>query len=165
MNNISVVIPVYNSQDCLQELIERLRAVLEQNAGHFEIILVDDCSPDQSWEEIVKLAMLDSRIKSIQLNLNFGQHNALLCGIREAQYDITVTLDDDLQHPPEEMTKLEALIKQFNKAVYRIEEVLKQRKTAFMRDAAIKRFEFTFDLACVGESPALMKCCFNARLA
>ena len=106
MTNISVVIPAYKSESLLTELHGRLVACLERTAEEFEIIIVDDCSADRTWEVIVELAQLDARVKGIQLRRNFGQHNALLCGIRAARYEIIVTMDDDLQHPPEEIPKL-----------------------------------------------------------
>lgn len=104
--NISVVIPVYKAEGCLHELYRRLRESLEKISNDFEIIMVEDCGGDRSWEIIMELAQLDKRVKGIQLSRNFGQHNALLCGIRAAQREIIVTLDDDLQHPPEEISKL-----------------------------------------------------------
>lgn len=105
-HNISVVIPVYKAEGCLQELYRRLKQTLEKISNDFEIIMVEDCGGDRSWEIIMELAQQDERVKGIQLSRNFGQHNALLCGIRAAQREIIVTLDDDLQHPPEEIPKL-----------------------------------------------------------
>jgi glycosyltransferase involved in cell wall biosynthesis len=103
---ISVVIPVYRSEAILPELVRRLESVLVAIAGSFELILVNDCSPDRSWEVISGLAEQYSWIRPINLMRNYGQHNALLCGIRAARYDVIVTMDDDLQHPPEEIPKL-----------------------------------------------------------
>ncbi len=104
--DISVVIPVYGSARILEKLHARLIPVLETHASQFEVIFVEDCGPDDSWNVIAALAKQDNRIKGIKLNRNFGQHNALLCGIREARYPVIVTMDDDLQHPPEEIPKL-----------------------------------------------------------
>jgi undecaprenyl-phosphate 4-deoxy-4-formamido-L-arabinose transferase len=103
---ISVVIPVYRSEAILPELVRRLESVLGAIAENFELILVNDCSPDRSWDVISKLAEQYSWIRPINLMRNYGQHNALLCGIRAARYDVIVTMDDDLQHPPEEIPKL-----------------------------------------------------------
>jgi len=103
---ISVVIPVYRSEKVLPILIGRLESVLRKTASNFELVLVNDCSPDRSWEVISDLAARHSWIHAIDLMRNFGQHNALLCGIRAAQFDTIVTMDDDLQHPPEEIPKL-----------------------------------------------------------
>ena len=103
---ISVVIPVYRSETILPELVRRLESVLVAIAENFELILVNDCSPARSWDVISDLAGRYSWIRPINLMRNYGQHNALLCGIRAARYDVIVTIDDDLQHPPEEIPKL-----------------------------------------------------------
>jgi undecaprenyl-phosphate 4-deoxy-4-formamido-L-arabinose transferase len=103
---ISVVAPVYRSAAILPELVRRLESVLAAIAADFELILVNDCSPDRSWEVISDLAGQNAWIHPINLMRNYGQHNALLCGIRSARYDVIVTMDDDLQHPPEEIPKL-----------------------------------------------------------
>jgi len=98
---ISIIIPVYNSEHTLVALHKRLNSVLTKSIGKFEIIYVNDASSDGSWEEIQKLAKNDLSVVAINLMKNYGQHNALLCGIRKAKYDIIGTLDDDLQNPPE----------------------------------------------------------------
>ena len=105
-NSISIVIPVYNSELILPVLIGRLVPALEKITDSFEILLVNDGSRDISWQVVSELAKKDSRITGINLMRNYGQHNALLCGIRSAKNDIVVTMDDDLQHPPEEIHKL-----------------------------------------------------------
>jgi len=104
--SLSVVIPVYRSEAILPELAARLEPVLASITDEYELILVNDCSPDRSWEVISELALQHPRIHPINLMRNYGQHNALLCGIRAARYDVIVTMDDDLQHPPEEIPKL-----------------------------------------------------------
>jgi glycosyltransferase involved in cell wall biosynthesis len=104
--SISVVVPVFNSQDALYELIERLEAVLSSLTGQFEVILVNDGSRDQSWQEMCELAGRHEWVRGLDLMRNYGQHNALLAGIRQARYDVIVTMDDDLQNPPEEVPKL-----------------------------------------------------------
>jgi undecaprenyl-phosphate 4-deoxy-4-formamido-L-arabinose transferase len=103
---LSVVIPVYRSEAILPELVRCLQPVLGTIANDFEVILVNDCSPDRSWDVISDLAGQYSWIHPINLMRNYGQHNALLCGIRAARYECIVTMDDDLQHPPEEIPKL-----------------------------------------------------------
>jgi glycosyltransferase involved in cell wall biosynthesis len=102
----SVVIPVYFGEPTLEELIIQLEQVLPSLFSNYEIILVNDGSRDASWEIISSLAKSHSRIRAFNLMRNYGQHNALLCGIRAAQYPITVTMDDDLQHPPQEIGKM-----------------------------------------------------------
>jgi undecaprenyl-phosphate 4-deoxy-4-formamido-L-arabinose transferase len=104
--SISVVIPVYNSQESLPELVERLHAVLAGRGVPFEIILVNDGSRDRSWEVVAGLASQWPAVRGINLSRNYGQHNALLCGIRAAKHDVIVTMDDDLQNPPEEIPRL-----------------------------------------------------------
>ena len=101
---ISVVVPVYNSEQTLATLVSRIASSLE---GHvFEILLIDDGSRDQSWQQVLRLAEGSPTIRGINLMRNYGQHNALLCGIREARGETIVTIDDDLQHPPEEIKNL-----------------------------------------------------------
>jgi glycosyltransferase involved in cell wall biosynthesis len=106
MYNCSLVIPVYNSAGCLAELVQRLESALPAWCGDFEIILVNDGSRDQSWAVIQGLAKEHPRVRGVNLMRNFGQHNALLCGVRLARFEVTITMDDDLQHPPEEIGKL-----------------------------------------------------------
>ena len=104
--NISVIVPVYNSEILLPELVSRVHTVLISLSDDFELILVNDGSRDNSWEVITNLAQENSWVRGINLMRNYGQHNALLCGIRAAQHEIVITMDDDLQHPPEEIPTL-----------------------------------------------------------
>jgi glycosyltransferase involved in cell wall biosynthesis len=106
MTSISVVVPVYNGTLTIRELTERLANVLPTLATEYELIFVEDNGHDNSWEVIRKLASEYSWVRGIKLMRNYGQHNALLCGIRGAQHEIIVTMDDDLQHPPEEIPQL-----------------------------------------------------------
>ena len=103
---ISVVIPVYNGAATIGELAERLEKSLESICEKFEVIMVNDGSLDGSWAEIKKLCRKHKWLTGIDLMKNVGQHNALLCAIRSAQYEYVVTMDDDLQHPPEEIQKM-----------------------------------------------------------
>lgn len=102
----SVVVPVYNSEQTLEILIQRLQAVLSQTFQDYEIILVNDGSRDNSWAVLEQLTTSYPNIHAINLMRNYGQHNALLCGIREAKHELIVTIDDDLQNPPEEIPTL-----------------------------------------------------------
>ncbi len=104
--SLSIVVPVYRSAEGLPLLIQELEAVLPSMTDQYEIILVDDGSPDQSWSVIQSLAREHPLVRGFTLMRNYGQHNALLCGIRQAQHQIIVTIDDDLQHPPTEIHKL-----------------------------------------------------------
>jgi glycosyltransferase involved in cell wall biosynthesis len=103
---LSVVIPVYNSEGSLPELVERLEPVLRAAADEFEVVFVNDGSRDASLSVLTELARRRPWIRPLDLMRNVGQHNALLCGIRAARHGITVTLDDDLQNPPEEISAL-----------------------------------------------------------
>ena len=102
----SLVVPVYRSQEMLEELHRRIVRAVEPLDPTFELILVEDCGGDRSWDVIEALSRRDARVKGIRLSRNYGQHNALLCGIRAATGDVVVTLDDDLQNPPEEIPRL-----------------------------------------------------------
>lgn len=103
---ISIVIPVYRAQDMLAPLYQRITAALASLSVSYEIIFVEDAGGDGSWSVITELAAKDERVRAFRLSRNFGQHNALLCGIKAARGDVIVTMDDDLQHPPEELHKL-----------------------------------------------------------
>jgi glycosyltransferase involved in cell wall biosynthesis len=104
--SLSVVVPVYNSEGTLGDLVNRLGPVLETTGEAFELILVNDGSLDRSWEMALQLAGQHNWIVAINLMRNYGQHNALLCGIRAARCETIVTMDDDLQNPPEEIPRL-----------------------------------------------------------
>jgi undecaprenyl-phosphate 4-deoxy-4-formamido-L-arabinose transferase len=127
----SVIIPVYRAQAFLPELYNRLVKTMEIISFDFEIIFIEDCGGDGSWEIIEKLSRSDIRVKGIQLSRNYGQHNALLCGINSAQGEIIITLDDDLQHPPEEIPKILDKLSEGFDVVY---GVPKEEQHGFLRD-------------------------------
>jgi len=101
-----VVVPCYNSEGSIGLLVEALRPVLATLAPASEIILVDDASRDGTARVIADLAHSHDDVSALTLMRNYGQHAALLCGIRAARYDVTITMDDDLQHPPDELPRL-----------------------------------------------------------
>jgi dolichol-phosphate mannosyltransferase/undecaprenyl-phosphate 4-deoxy-4-formamido-L-arabinose transferase len=107
---VSVVIPVYNSL-VLEELAQRVHAVLSGCPGTaYELIFVDDFSSDPAtWPALERLAGERSTVRAVQLTRNFGQQAATLCGLRESRGDVVITMDDDLQHAPEDIPKLLAL--------------------------------------------------------
>ena len=110
--DISVVIPVYNSQASIGQLMERLTAALDRLSDRYEIILVEDGSPDGSWSAIEAVRpRYAERLVAVQLMRNYGQHNALMCGLSLARGEYVVTMDDDLQNPPEEIARLLEAIK------------------------------------------------------
>jgi undecaprenyl-phosphate 4-deoxy-4-formamido-L-arabinose transferase len=112
------VVPVYRSAESLPLLIERLGAALPNFASAYEVILVNDSSPDHSWDVIRELGRTHDWVQGINLMRNYGQHNALLCGIRHAQYELVITMDDDLQHPPEEIPNMLAKLAEGYDVVY-----------------------------------------------
>jgi undecaprenyl-phosphate 4-deoxy-4-formamido-L-arabinose transferase len=116
--SISVVTPVYNGEASIGELCRRLAAVLPRISAQHEIILVNDGSRDRSWETISELCSRSPVVRGLNLMRNYGQHNALLCGIRAARYEIIVTMDDDLQNPPEEIGRLLARLSEGHDVVY-----------------------------------------------
>lgn len=105
---MSVVIPVYRAEGCLTELYHRLVSSLETITRDFEIILVEDCGGDRSWEIISALGQADKRVKGIQFSRNFGQHYGITAGIDHAGGDWVVVMDCDLQDRPEEIPRLYA---------------------------------------------------------
>src|SRR5579862_4198156 len=130
---ISVVVPVYRSATVLPKLVKELAAVLPECSGEFELILVNDASPDESWQVIDELARKYRCVSGISLMRNSGQHNALLCGIRAARYEIVATMDDDLQNPPGEIPKLIAKLEEGFDVVYGTPE---REQHGVLRDAA-----------------------------
>lgn len=129
--NCSVVIPVYRSEQTLIPLIDRLAHVLPTLSDSFEVILVNDGSPDDSWTVIQRLAKRYQWVRGINLMRNYGQHNATLCGIRAARYEFIFTMDDDLQNPPEEMPKLAAKLNEGFDVVY---GVARKRQQAWFKN-------------------------------
>ena len=115
---MSVVVPVYNSEKILPALVDRLAGAIDAGNQLGELILVNDGSQDGSWDTIKLLASRHSWIRGFTLMRNYGQHNALLCGIRAANCPVIVTIDDDLQSPPEEIPRLLAQLDEGYDVVY-----------------------------------------------
>jgi undecaprenyl-phosphate 4-deoxy-4-formamido-L-arabinose transferase len=130
---VSVVVPAFNSAAILPELVRRLTQVLSPLGGRFEVILVNDGSRDETWQTIQKLCRESDAVRGIDLLRNFGQHNALLCGVLVARHAVTVTVDDDLQHPPEEIPKLLACLDEGIDVVY---GTPKSEQHGFLRNLA-----------------------------
>jgi glycosyltransferase involved in cell wall biosynthesis len=108
MAHISIVTPVYRAEECLEELYRRLAAALSGITQDFEIIMVEDCGGDRSWEIIRELARKDARVKGIQFSRNFGQHYGITAGLDHCDGDWVVVMDCDLQDRPEEIPRLYA---------------------------------------------------------
>ena len=110
--NLSIIIPVYNSEGILDELISQIISEIKSNIDtQFEIILVNDKSVDKSWEKIKELSK-NKEIRGINLSKNFGQHNALIAGIKNSNGDYLITMDDDLQHSPKYISEIVLKLKE-----------------------------------------------------
>lgn len=115
---ISVVIPVYRSEQTLPKLYQRLTVALERVTPDFEILLVEDCGGDGSWEVIKELTQRDQRVRGIKLSRNFGQHAATICGFSRSVGEWVITLDDDLEQNPDEIPALFAKAQEGYQLVY-----------------------------------------------
>lgn len=129
---ISVVSPVYMAESILSELVTRIQKSVSEITPDFEIILVEDGSPDNSWEVIEKLAIANKQLKGIRLSRNFGQHYAITAGLDHARGDWVIVMDCDLQDRPEEIARL------YNMAIEGYDIVLAQRHNR--QDGFLKRF-------------------------
>lgn len=108
MPHLSVVIPVYRAEDCLEELYRRLVSALSGLSQDFEIVMVEDCGGDRSWDIIQRLALQDARVKGMQFSRNFGQHYGITAGLDHCDGDWVVVMDCDLQDRPEDIPLLYA---------------------------------------------------------
>ncbi len=117
-SSLTVIIPVFNGEEILPDLLRRLEPVLAAETSNFEVLLVDDDSRDGSWALIQKYSAERPWVSGFAMMRNYGQHNALLSGIRHARNDVIITMDDDLQHPPEEIPKLLAKLREGFDVVY-----------------------------------------------
>lgn len=142
MIEISVVTPVYGCCKSLNNLYKRLNKSLSTITDNFEIIMVNDGSPDNAWETIKELSKKDTRIKGINLSRNFGQHRAITAGLNFAKGDWIVVMDCDLQDQPEEIIKL------YNKAQEGYDVVFgkrTERKDSFFKKLGSKLFYKVYD--------------------
>ncbi len=134
---LSIVVPVYNGEPYIKELVERLIDTIQSIPADYEIILVNDASPDNSWQAIEKICASYNEVKGLNLSRNFGQHYAISAGLEIAKGDWAVVMDCDLQDIPEEIPKF------YNKGIMGYDIVLgvrKNRKDGFMK----KFFSFLF---------------------
>jgi undecaprenyl-phosphate 4-deoxy-4-formamido-L-arabinose transferase len=137
--NLSIVVPVYKGETLIEPLVAELSKSLPSFAKEYEIILVNDGSPDQSWDLIQSLASKSKHIKGVCLMRNYGQHNATLCGVRIARYEVTVTMDQDLQHRPQDIPLLLAKLEDGYDVVYGAPKKLPQGVIRNLLTAGIKR--------------------------
>ena len=128
----SIVIPVFNEEENLLELYQRLTKVMSDLSANYEIIFIDDGSTDNSFHIIEELCHNDNHVRAIQLTRNFGQHPALMAGFDAARGEVIITLDADLQNPPEEIPKL---VEKLNEGYEVVFGVSQQRKHSVFRRA------------------------------
>lgn len=147
----SVVVPVFNSEPSLVELCQRITKVFLKMDESYEIILVDDSSMDNSWQIMKELIRNDKQVKIIQLMKNFGQHNAIICALNYVSGKYIITMDDDLQNPPEELPKMIKKIREGYDVVIGAQEVkqdstFKNLGSFFIRYINVKIFNKPKDL-------------------
>ena len=158
VTSISVVIGVYNAAPALPVLLERLERALAATGLLFEVILVNDGSRDQSWSVIHDAAALRPWLVGIDLSRNYGQHNALLCGVRAARHEVIVTMDDDLQNPPEGISMLLEKLESGYDVVYGSPE---REQHGFWRDIASQTTKVVLG-GVLGAETARQVCGFRA---
>ena len=125
--NLSIVVPVYRSDECLDALIEAVGEALDRTEHDYEVILVNDCSPDKSWDVIESICRRNPRVVGIDLRRNFGQDNAIITGLRQARGKFAAIMDDDLQHHPRDLPALLDKIEEGPDVVYADFGVKQQR--------------------------------------
>lgn len=136
--SISVVVPCYRSSETLEPLVERIRLALAPITNDYEVILVVDDSPDDTWEVVQRLSSQE-QVRGLNLMRNYGQHNAILAGVLNAENELIVTMDDDLQHPPEAIPDLiRALTDEFD-LVYGVAKVEEHGFWRNLASRAVKR--------------------------
>ena len=156
----SVVIPVYNSGAWLEELVHRLHAVLATLNETFEVILVNDASPDgTTWATIEELAARHSWVRGYDMLYNVGQFVSIVCGLEHAQGELIVTMDDDLQHPPEEIPKLIGAIREHPEVVC-VAGLYETKRHSWIRNAG-SRLYASILRRCYGKNEAVRTTSFR----
>lgn len=142
-NSISIIVPVYNGIQYLDELVKRIS---ESTSGFSnpEIIFVDDQSPDGSYEKIKEISEENSNVRGYLLDSNYGQQNAILCGLSKAKGEYVVIMDDDLENPPEAISLMYAQIMQGYDVVYALDE--KPESRGLLRKSGSLLRDVTFRL-------------------
>ena len=138
---LSIISPIYKGEKMLEELVSRIEASVETFTNDYEIILVNDCSPDNSWTKIKEICSRDKKVKGINLSRNFGQHYAITAGLAESTGEWVTVMDCDLQDRPEEIPNL------YNKAQEGFDTVFAQRterKDKFLKRLSSTLFNATF---------------------
>jgi glycosyltransferase involved in cell wall biosynthesis len=129
MHKISVVSPIYNGQECIEELVKKIKFYIEKCTKNFEIILIDDASNDNSWSIIKKLKKKYKYIKGVKLKKNYGQHKAIYIGLKYSIGNIIIIMDSDLQDNPKYILKFYKEFKRHNLVI----GINKHKKINFMR--------------------------------
>ena len=140
--HISIVSPVYRAENIVGKLVDEIQKVMRQINVNYEIILVDDRSPDNSWEEMKQISSKNAEVKSIRLSRNFGQHPAIMAGLSKAKGEWIIVMDCDLQDQPKEIEKL------YRKALEGYDIVLarrENRKDGFFKKKSSKLFYVAFN--------------------
>jgi undecaprenyl-phosphate 4-deoxy-4-formamido-L-arabinose transferase len=151
---VSVIVPVYNSEQTLEELVTRLRRSLGPAPDGLEIVLVNDGSVDRSWQVVGRLAAAHPDcVRGIALGRNHGQHNALLCGIRDARGRVILTIDDDLQNRPEDAPSLVSRLCEGYDVVYGVPRV---QQWGVMRNLASRVTKFVLEGAMGAETASMV---------
>jgi polyisoprenyl-phosphate glycosyltransferase len=136
----SVVVPVFNSEASLEELLSRLISVMDSTGKGYEFIFVDDGSRDRSWEVLKKLKDKHPGVlTAIRLAKNFGQHSATFCGFNFAKGNFIITIDDDLQCPPEEIPKLIKVMEEEDAEL--VYGIFKKKRHSFLRNLGSESFK------------------------
>ena len=139
--HIAVVSPIYKGEKMLDELVSRIEAAIETFTQDYEIILVNDCSPDNSWSKMKEICASDKKIKGINLSRNFGQHYAITAGLTESTGEWIVVLDCDLQDRPEEIPHLYQKAQEGYDTVFA--EII-ERDDRFMKKLTSRAFSYIF---------------------
>ena len=104
--DISVVVPCYRSEECVETLAVRIAEALRSGGRRFELIFVNDCSPDETWAAIQRAAEAHDFVVGVDLRINVGQDNAIMAGLNQSRGEICIIMDDDLQHDPADIPRL-----------------------------------------------------------
>lgn len=139
---ISIVSPVYGAELTIDELIRQLLVVLEPITADYEIVLVDDCGPDRSWDRILENCAKNPKVKGIRLSRNFGQHFAITAGIDHASGDYVVVMDCDLQDDPKYIAEMYGKVKEGYDIVYTMKA---ERKHSFVKNITARLFNSVFN--------------------
>lgn len=158
LRGVSILVPVFNGSATLPELVRRTEVLMNAADLPFEIVFVNDGSADESWATLQGLVREYPFVRAVDLMRNYGQHNAILCGLRLARYDVSVTMDDDLQNPPEEIPKLLSELDAGFDVVYGVPDV---QQHGFGRDLASEITKITLS-GTMGASAARNASAFRA---